>query len=116
MTQWQKRLFFFLFSLISISTVTGCVADKAEMGVETAGEFKCADSIERMDGRPKAITFCRKKVEYCYEATGGAARSHGAHCRLLPSKNATCESLELAAGSSCSGETSTGIRVDFAFP
>jgi len=116
MTQRQIRLLSIIFSLISISTATSCATEKTETDVVAAGKFKCADSIKRVNGQPRGITFCRKKVEYCYEATGGAALSHGAHCRQLPSKNTTCQSLTLPAGSNCSGDTSIGIRVGFTFP
>jgi hypothetical protein len=57
-----------------------------------------------------------KTTEYCYQASGGASVNHGAQCRPLPKLNATCDDIVLKPGGVCTGDTSTGIRVDFAFP
>ncbi len=78
--------------------------------------FACADSLDRADGQPRASTFCEKASQYCYEASGGAALSHGAECRPLPGRFATCRDIELAPGGSCSGDASSGIHIRFAFP
>lgn len=78
--------------------------------------FECADSLDRADGQPRTKTYCQMRTEYCYEATGGPALSQGAQCRLLPKDNPTCAGIVLLPGGSCSGDVSTGIRVNFAFP
>ncbi len=78
--------------------------------------FVCADSLRRLDGTQKSAT-CVLAREYCYEASGGPAFSHGAHCRPLSRPNATCADLDTTvAGSSCTGTPETGLLVTFAFP
>jgi len=78
--------------------------------------FECADSLARADGQAQRSTACQKSTEYCYEASGGAALSHGAQCRPLPQGNPTCAGLVLPPGGSCAGDASSGVRVSFAFP
>jgi hypothetical protein len=80
--------------------------------------FACGDSLKRVDGTQRAGTPCNVEREYCYEASGGAAFSHGAHCRPLPKPGLTCAQLVAAAGAgaSCTGTPTTGLRVHFAFP
>jgi hypothetical protein len=77
--------------------------------------FVCADSLARADGTQKSTT-CVLAREYCYEASGGAAFSHGAHCRPLPHPKATCADVATGAGSSCTGTPETGLRASFAYP
>jgi len=78
--------------------------------------FQCADSLPRADGQPRRQRRCRKDTQYCYEASGGPAVSHGAQCRPLPKANPSCAGITLAAGGSCTGDRRTGIHVRFAFP
>ncbi len=78
--------------------------------------FLCADSLNRADGQPRKQTYCKIGSEYCYEATGGPALSHGAQCKPLPTDNPSCSGIPLLPGGSCSGNRSTGIYVRFAFP
>jgi hypothetical protein len=80
--------------------------------------FACSDSLQRADGAQRAGTHCNIEREYCYEASGGAALSHGAHCRALPKPGATCSDLVAiaGAGSSCTGAPSSGLRLQFAYP
>ena len=80
--------------------------------------FPCGDSLQRADGTQSAGTPCSIAREYCYEASGGAAFSHGAHCRPLPKPGATCADLVAAseAGAACTGTALTGLRVQFTFP
>ena len=78
--------------------------------------FECADSLARADGQARRSALCQKRTEYCYEATGGAPLSHGAQCRPLPKDNPSCAGVVLLPGGSCTGDVSTGIRVNFAFP
>lgn len=82
----------------------------------TAVPFACADSLARADGSQNVGGTCTTGQEYCYEATGGPAISHGAACRTLPKPDATCEDLVGEPGSSCTGTPETGLRVQFAFP
>lgn len=77
--------------------------------------FVCADSLPRADGTQESAT-CVLAREYCYEASGGAAFSHGAHCRPLPKPKATCADVSTGAGSSCTGTPETGLHAAFAFP
>ena len=78
--------------------------------------FVCTDSLRRLDGTQKSTT-CVLAREYCYEASGGPAFSHGAHCRPLPKPHATCADLAASgAGSTCTGTPETGLLVTFAFP
>ena len=84
-----------------------------------AATFACGDSLQRADGTQSAGTPCNIAREYCYEASGGAAISHGAHCRPLPKPGATCADIVAdigAAGSACTGTASSGLRVEFTFP
>lgn len=80
--------------------------------------FSCSDTLVRVDGQPRQTLYCRKDSEYCYMASGGAAVSHGVECRQLPRKDAICSDLPIliTPGSSCEGDTQTGIRVEFVFP
>jgi len=80
--------------------------------------FACGDSLRRADGSQSAGTPCSVAREYCYEASGGAAISHGAHCRPLPRAGATCADLVAiaGAGSECTGDPGRGLRLQFAFP
>ena len=75
----------------------------------------CADSLLRADGTQRSAT-CTLAREYCYEASGGAAFSHGAYCRPLPKPNATCADIPTGPGAACTGTRETGLRVTFAFP
>jgi hypothetical protein len=77
--------------------------------------FACADSLPRADGTQKSTT-CVLGREYCYEASGGAAFSHGAQCRPLLHANATCADVLTGPGSSCTGTPETGLRASFAYP
>src|SRR5687768_10318330 len=77
--------------------------------------FVCAGTLPRADGTQKSTT-CVLAREFCYEASGGAAFSHGAQCRPLPHPNATCADVATGAGSSCTGTPETGIRASFAYP
>jgi hypothetical protein len=107
---------------VSVATVLGLLApgacshvQRADRPASAEGTFVCADSLPRADGGQVSTT-CVLAREYCYEASGGAAFSHGAHCRPLPKPNATCADIATAAGSSCTGTPETGMRVAFAFP
>lgn len=82
---------------------------------KSAATFPCADTLRRADGRQESTT-CVLAREYCYEASGGAAVSHGAHCRPLPKANATCIDVASGPGSSCTGTPETGIFSRFAYP
>ncbi len=83
-----------------------------------AATFACGDSLPRADGAQSPGTPCNPAREYCYEASGGAAVSHGAHCRPLPKPGATCADLVAiaGAGSDCTGAPGSGLRLQFAFP
>jgi len=80
--------------------------------------FACFDSVKRSDGLQQANIHCKIGREYCFEATGGAAFSHGANCRALPKLESNCAELVAAngAGASCVGTQASGLRVNFAFP
>lgn len=80
--------------------------------------FACDDSLQRADGTQRTGARCIVAREYCYEASGGAAMSHGAQCRSLPASIATCDALaaSIGAGASCTGAEATGFRVHFAYP
>jgi hypothetical protein len=89
---------------------------RVERPAPVESTFVCADSLRRLDGTQTSAT-CVLARDYCYEASGGAAFSHGAHCRPLPKANATCADLAATgAGSSCTGTPETGLLVTFAFP
>jgi hypothetical protein len=107
---------------VSVTTLLGAMALGACRNVQRVdppapadATFVCADSLRRADGTQKSAT-CVLAREYCYEASGGAAVSHGAHCRPLPKPNATCADVAAGAGSSCTGTPETGIRAAFAYP
>jgi hypothetical protein len=91
----------------------GPVVDSTGRSAEAT--FVCADSLRRSDGT-QASTTCLLAREYCYEASGGAAFSHGAHCRPLPRANATCADVASGAGSSCTGTNETGLFATLAYP
>jgi hypothetical protein len=90
-------------------------AQKIHPPVVVDATFVCADSLPRADGTQKSAT-CVLGREYCYEASGGAAFSHGAQCRQLPHPNATCADVSSGPGSSCTGTPATGLRASFAYP
>ncbi len=77
--------------------------------------FACDDSQARADGKTLKSE-CVLHKQYCYEASGGAAVSHGAVCRPLPVGAVSCEQLAQSAGGSCWGTAATGLRVSFAYP
>lgn len=107
---------------VSVTMLLGALAlgacshvQPVERPASAEATFVCADSLPRADGTQESAT-CVLAREYCYEASGGAAFSHGAHCRPLPKPNATCADLKAGAGSSCTGTPETGIRAAFAYP
>jgi hypothetical protein len=107
---------------VSVATLLGAMAlwacskaPRVDPPAPAEATFVCADSLRRADGTQKSGT-CIIAREYCYEASGGAAFSHGAHCRPLPKPRATCADVSTGAGSSCTGTPETGIRATFAYP
>jgi len=108
------KKFLAISSLLLCSAFVSCAQPEPRDGASLT--FECADSLDRDDGQPRKRTSCQMRTEYCYEATGGPALSHGAQCRPLPKDNPTCAGIVLLPGGSCSGDVSTGIRVNFAFP
>jgi hypothetical protein len=108
------KKFLVIFSLLVCSASVSCAQSAPRNGASPT--FECADSLDRADGQARRSTLCQMSTEYCYEATGGTALSHGAQCRLLPKDNPTCSGLVLLPGGSCTGDVSTGIRVNFAYP
>lgn len=105
------------FACSVLSQATAPASDVAPTkATNSATTIVCGDSLRRADGTQRAGTPCNITREYCYEASGGAAISHGAHCRPLPKPGATCVDVVTYAGSSCTGTPATGLRVQFAFP
>ncbi len=104
------EIFYLLFCTATVS-----YAQPASPNVASQ-TFECADSLDRADGQPRKSTLCQTSTEYCYEATGGPALSHGAQCRLLPKDNPTCSGLALMPEGSCTGDVSTGVHVRFTYP
>lgn len=103
-------------ALLGALTLCACAhAPRADRAAPAEATFTCADSLSRADGT-RSRTTCVLAREYCYEASGGAAISHGARCRPLPKPKATCADIAVDAGGSCTGTPDTGLRVDFAFP
>jgi hypothetical protein len=102
-----------LLGAMVLGACTG--AQRIDPPAPAEATFVCADSLRRADGTQESTT-CVLAREYCYEASGGAAFSHGAHCRKLPQPNATCADVVTGAGSSCAGTAETGMRVTFAYP
>lgn len=92
--------------------------DSTRAATAPVAMLACGDSLPRMDGSRLEGAPCRADREYCYEASGGAAFSHGAHCRPLPKPGATCSDLvaSLGAGTACTGTPDTGLRVAFTYP
>ena len=82
--------------------------------------FTCADSLARADGLPRQSSQCHLSTEYCYEASGGAALSHGAKCLPLPmmntKTNTNCVDLQLPPGARCEGAAASGLTVHVALP
>lgn len=109
-------------SLASFASSTESAAPSSRMApMKTSSSmatFACADSLPRADGTQSAGTPCNIAREYCYEASGGAPFSHGAHCRPLPNPGATCSDIAAAsdAGAVCTGTATTGLRVQFTYP
>ena len=99
--------------LVCIGLAAPCAAQ-----AQPGRTFACHDTLNRADGARRTDQTCELAREYCYEATGGPAYSHGAHCRPLPNPRAGCAELVrgLGAGSMCSGSAQKGFRVDFVFP
>ncbi|MBL8300428.1 MAG: hypothetical protein JNN30_18990 [Rhodanobacteraceae bacterium] len=101
----------------SVLWAAGALSAQPAPGREaTSQRFECADTLDRADGQPRKSVFCDKRSEYCFEASGGTPLSHGAKCLPLPRPGASCKDLVLEPGSQCTGDASSGIRVDFAFP
>lgn len=109
------RFQFPVTTLLGALALGACSHVKRVDPAPAVATFACADSLPRADGTQQSAT-CVLAREYCYEASGGAAVSHGAHCRPLPKPNATCADLPSVAGSSCTGTPEIGIRATFAFP
>lgn len=84
----------------------------------TPHTFACDDTIARADGSLRTGLRCEVAREFCYEASGGPAIGHGAECRPLPSNDTTCTDLiaQIGAGTTCSGDAGSGLRVGFVFP
>jgi len=102
------------FPLVHVASSTGQTSNSSS---NPPGTFACSDSLPREDGSQRAGTPCTIARQYCYEASGGAAISHGAQCRALPKPGATCADLIAGlAGADCTGTPATGMRVQFAFP
>jgi hypothetical protein len=110
------RLQFPVTTLLGALALCACSHVNRVDPAPAAATFACADSLPRADGTQQSTTACALAREYCYEASGGAAFSHGAHCRPLPKPNATCADLPSPPGSSCAGTPASGLRVAFAFP
>ena len=105
-----------LTALLFAMAVSACArVPRVDPPAPAEARFLCADSLRRADGTQKSVT-CLRAREYCYEASGGAALSHGAICRPLPKPNATCADIVTGAGGACTGTPETGLRVTFAFP
>ena len=103
---------------VSVTTLLGAMAlcgCAKRVDPPAQATFVCADSLPRADGTQKSAT-CVLAREYCYEASGGVAVSHGAQCRPLPKANATCADVIAGPGSACTGTPETGLRATFAFP
>jgi hypothetical protein len=117
--QAMKHLFAFVLSA-SLASFACCAESTAPTGgsMKTTPTFACGDSLKRADATQRSGTPCNIAREYCYEAAGGAAFSHGAHCRPLPKPGATCSDIAAAsdAGAICNGAANTGLRVQFTYP
>lgn len=113
----RLRIGTWLVVLLFAANGAGCArrGRGANAAPPAAATFVCADSLQRADGTQKNAT-CVLAREYCYEASGGAAFSHGAHCRPLPAPDARCADLATSPGSSCTGAPETGFIVKFAYP
>ena len=96
-------------------SLAGPFDEASPASARAATTFECNDSLPRGDGSRRLGT-CEIRRQYCYEATGGPAVSHGAHCRALPRSDATCADLTGPSGTSCTGTPDTGLHVHFAFP